>query len=187
MASHYFTWGQQFSIPTKSTYAKLQKGTGCFPRSYEDIKAEWDQTMADIAASRDIAQPFTYNPQGLSSCSIIHEARVLDSIVNHTFTDDYEQTMTGYPRQLLSFNTPPSTERVHPTQKPTELVEYLIRTYSNPGEVVVDACMGSGTTAVAAIRAGRNFIGFELDEQYHAIATSRVADEIDRLLESEAI
>lgn len=85
-----------------------------------------------------------------------------------------------YPKRVLQFNRETG---LHPTQKPVALLEYLIKTYTNPGEVVLDNCMGSGTTAVACIRTGRNYIGFELDEKYHAIAEQRVADEIDALLE----
>lgn len=63
----------------------------------------------------------------------------------------------------------------HPTQKPVELLRYLIRTFTNEGETVLDNCMGSGTTAVAAVLEHRHFIGFELNADYHAIATARVA------------
>ena len=90
---------------------------------------------------------------------------------------------TRYPRSVQFFTTDKAKGSKHPTQKPVALLEYLIKTYTNPGEVVLDNCMGSGTTAVAAIRTGRNFIGFELDEKYHAIALERVAAEIDNLLE----
>ena len=65
----------------------------------------------------------------------------------------------------------------HPTQKPLRLVEDLVCTFSNPGDVVLDTFMGSGTTAAACIRTGRNFIGFELDEKYHAIALQRIVAE----------
>jgi site-specific DNA-methyltransferase (adenine-specific) len=64
----------------------------------------------------------------------------------------------------------------HPTQKPVELFEYLIKTYTNSGELVLDNCMGSGTCAVASINTGRNFIGFELDKKYYDIACKRIAD-----------
>ena len=87
-----------------------------------------------------------------------------------------------YPKQLQEFSVV-GRGTVHPTQKPVELCEYLIMTYTNPGEIVLDNCMGSGTTAVACVRTGRNYIGFELDPKYHAIAQQRVADEIDALLE----
>jgi site-specific DNA-methyltransferase (adenine-specific) len=77
--------------------------------------------------------------------------------------------------------------KVHPTQKPVEIITKMIEDNSEPGAVVLDTFMGSGTTAVAAIRTGRNYIGFEQDERYHAISMGRIADEIDRLLESEAM
>ena len=67
------------------------------------------------------------------------------------------------------------TERFHNSQKPVELIEYLIKTYTNEGETVLDATIGSGTTAVAAINTGRNFIGFELDENYFDVANERIA------------
>ena len=63
---------------------------------------------------------------------------------------------------------------IHPTQKPVELLEYLIRTYTNEGETVLDNCMGSGTTAVACINTNRNYIGFELSEEYCEIAEKRI-------------
>lgn len=68
-------------------------------------------------------------------------------------------------------------EKVHPTQKPVEILMKMIEDSSEPGGVVLDTFMGSGSTAVACIRTGRNFIGFELDERYHAIAMQRIAAE----------
>lgn len=84
------------------------------------------------------------------------------------------QKFTNYPRTVLTFGV---EEGLHPTQKPVALCEYLIRTYTNEGDVVLDNCMGSGTTAVACLRTGRNFIGFELDEGYHAISLQRIEKE----------
>ena len=66
--------------------------------------------------------------------------------------------------------------RIHPTQKPIALFEYLIKTYSNEGETVLDNCMGSGTTAIAAINTNRNYIGFELDEEYCELANDRIKE-----------
>lgn len=63
---------------------------------------------------------------------------------------------------------------LHPTQKPVALCEYLIRTYTNEGEIVLDNCMGSGSTCVAAINTGRKYIGFELDEKYFEVAKRRI-------------
>ena len=62
----------------------------------------------------------------------------------------------------------------HPTQKPVDLLEYLIRTYTNEGETVLDFTMGSGSTGVACVNTGRNFIGIELDEQYFRVAQERI-------------
>ena len=68
-----------------------------------------------------------------------------------------------------------SLNRIHPTQKPVALIEYLIKTYTNEGDIVLDNCMGSGTTGVACINLNRNFIGIELDEKYFEIAKQRIA------------
>ena len=76
-----------------------------------------------------------------------------------------------YPKTLLTFKT----ERgYHPTQKPVALLEYLIKTYTNVGETVLDNCMGSGSTGVACLNTNRNFIGIELDEGYFNIAKERL-------------
>ena len=82
------------------------------------------------------------------------------------------------PSDVLSFNVVPNRNgKLHPTQKPVELIEWLIRTYSNEGDTILDNCMGSGTTAIAAIRTGRNFIGFETDEEYYKICLERIEKE----------
>lgn len=79
-----------------------------------------------------------------------------------------------YPKTYLKFDKVERT--LHPTQKPAALFEYLIRTYTNEGDSVLDNCMGSGTTAIACINTGRNFIGFELDKNYFEIAEKRIAE-----------
>ena len=78
----------------------------------------------------------------------------------------------NYPRQTLSYSA--DSMRVHPTQKPVALMEYLIRTYTSEGETVLDNCMGSGTTGVACANTGRNFIGIEKDDKYFEIAKNRI-------------
>lgn len=84
-----------------------------------------------------------------------------------------------YPDSVLEFQQKwRRQDQVHPTQKPVELIEWLIKTYSNEGDTILDNCMGSGTTAIAAIRTGRNFIGFETDEDYYNIILKRIEDEI---------
>lgn len=81
-----------------------------------------------------------------------------------------------YPKTVLPFTVLSPTDVVHPTQKPVALAEYFIRTYTNPGDVVLDNCMGSGTTGVACVASNRKFIGIERDEKYFAIAQSRIEE-----------
>ena len=73
---------------------------------------------------------------------------------------------------------PIERKTVHPTQKPVALLEYLIKTYTNEGETVLDNCMGSGSTGVACVNTNRNFIGIELDEKYYDISCKRIKEAI---------
>ncbi len=84
---------------------------------------------------------------------------------------DLNTTHTGYPKTILTFGREIG---LHPTQKPVALFEYLIKTYTNEGDLVLDNCMGSGTTGVACKNLNRNFIGIELDETYFNIAKQRI-------------
>ena len=83
------------------------------------------------------------------------------------------------PSDVLEFNVVPNRNgKLHPTQKPVELLEYLINTYSNEGDTILDNCMGSGTTAIACIKEKRNFIGFELNKEYYDKACNRIKMEL---------
>lgn len=86
--------------------------------------------------------------------------------------DSYIQEFTGYPDSLLQIDV--ERDGLHPTQKPVALMEYLIHTYSLPGETILDNTMGSGTTGVACMNTGRRFIGIERDEKYFEIASRRI-------------
>lgn len=92
---------------------------------------------------------------------------------------EYIQQFTNYPTQFIEFKR--DKQKIHPTQKPVELLEYLIKTYTNDGETVLDNCMGSGSTGVACIHTNRNFIGMELDENYFNIAKERIESEINNI------
>lgn len=83
-----------------------------------------------------------------------------------------------YPRDVLKFKWDTQTTALHPTQKPVALMEYFIKTYTEPGETVLDNCMGSGSTGVACVRTGREFIGIELEKQYYDIAFERIHNEL---------
>ena len=91
------------------------------------------------------------------------------NINNTTLTN----TGTRYPKSVISFSNGESG-KMHPTQKPVAMLEYLIRTYSNDGDIVLDNCMGSGSTGVACVNTNRNFIGIELDADYFKIAERRI-------------
>lgn len=80
---------------------------------------------------------------------------------------------TNYPRQILDFANS-NKDLLHPTQKPVDLLEWLIKTYTNENELVLDNCMGSGSTGVACLNTNRNFIGIELDKNYFDIAKDRI-------------
>ena len=85
-----------------------------------------------------------------------------------------------YPKSIIEFSNAGRTgkaKKMHPTQKPVELLEYLIKTYTKEGEVVLDNCMGSGSTGVACKHINRKFIGIELDEKYFEIAKKRIEEE----------
>lgn len=81
-----------------------------------------------------------------------------------------------YPKSIITLSNADKTNVLHPTQKPVDLMAYLIRTYTNPGETVLDFTMGSGSTGVAAIQEGRRFIGIEKDAGYFEIAQKRIGE-----------
>jgi len=119
----------------------------------------------------------TYNP--IKTNGHVRKTAVRKSVDNcpiygkQRFHEGYDST-DRYPRSVLVFASDKQTISLHPTQKPVALCEYLIRTYTKDGAVVLDNCMGSGTTGVACRNTGRKFIGIEKDKKYFQIATERL-------------
>lgn len=117
-----------------------------------------------------------YNPQNLikeRKIKKIKNNKDKESIVNQQRKDIIiESKFTNYPTQVLNFNSEKNT--LHPTQKPVDLLEYLIKTYSNENDIVLDFTMGSGSTGIACLNTNRSFIGCELDENYFNIAKDRI-------------
>lgn len=115
----------------------------------------------------------TYNPQGLK---LLKKPKINKVDGNCTVYGRKKnpslQKYTGYPRHLLEFQK--DEAQLHPTQKPVALLEYLIKTYTNQGEIVLDNCMGSGSTGVACMNTRRKFIGIEREEKYFNIAAQRM-------------
>lgn len=122
----------------------------------------------------------TYNPQMVGDdVRKVRRSGDASKTTNYgKFIEISESEYHGrYPKSTIFFDR--DNTRVHPTQKPVDLFAYLIRTYTNECEVVLDNCMGSGTTAIAAVRNNRKFIGFELEREYVEIANKRLDNELE--------
>ena len=115
----------------------------------------------------------TYNPQGVIKIEKRNKRSSCGAAWSELKSNDYIQNFSNYPCNLIC---EPSIKGLHPTQKPVALMEYLIKTYTNEGDTVLDFTMGSGSTGVACLNTGRNFIGIELDPDYFEIATKRIEE-----------
>lgn len=127
----------------------------------------------------------TYNPQGTKSCNKKMKGKTGNTShrKGRKTQKDYVQTTTNYPRSILKFNNEGKVK--HPTQKPLLLIEYLIKTFSNESDTVLDNCMGSGTTAIACIKTNRKYIGFEKEEKYFKVCGQRINDLINETTKVE--
>lgn len=118
-----------------------------------------------------------YNPQKTNGHveKISYRSAKLQTEVYGEMKKDYWYKSTErYPQSIQTFSTDTQNLSLHPTQKPTALCEYMIKTYSDVGDLILDNCMGSGTTGVACKKLDRNFIGIELEEKYFDIAKKRI-------------
>lgn len=166
----------QFALCTKQTYQELQelykvhqmKGF----REFEDLSKE----QAEFKKSRKCER--IYNPQMVKGEMRKRRPIGSDIAISSSWKPkehfEFEEAYSDlrYPKAIISF--PKDKEKLHPTQKPVSMFEYMIKTYTNEGDTVLDNCMGSGTTAIACLNTKRNFIGFELSKEYFDIATKRV-------------
>lgn len=122
----------------------------------------------------------TYNPQKIIGAKSHSKGSKVEDVggnnYNAVLTQDNSDKHGNlkFPKSILTFEKDHPSISVHPTQKPVALMEYLIKTYTNEDEVVLDNCMGSGTTGVACKNLGRSFIGIEMDEGYFNIARERI-------------
>lgn len=121
-----------------------------------------------------------YNPQMTKHVGPLRANKVKNGVIGglsdagKSKVNAYKDNGLRYPTQLLKFKRDILTSNLHATQKPVALCEYLIKTYSNEGDTVLDNCMGSGTTGVACKNTNRYFIGIEKDEKYFEIAKARL-------------
>lgn len=133
----------------------------------------------------------TYNPQKTTG----HKRKVskAEHKKNCIMTTNYREhglttydSTERYPVSVLKFATDKQKEALHPTQKPVKLLEWLINTYTNESEIILDNCIGSGSTIIATINTNRKYIGFEIESEYFNIAKNRVNNHIlDKNLQSE--
>lgn len=118
-----------------------------------------------------------YNPQKVEGSP--NHGRKKSAPTSNNNYGDFKYTPTDesglkYPTSIICFSKPHSSVALHPTEKPVELIEWLIKTYSNKADTILDFCMGCGSTGVAALNLGRNFIGIEKNSQYYEIAKERI-------------
>lgn len=156
--------------------------------NYDDFRYQWvwekpkasgflNARRRPLTAHEDVAvfgSIEVYNPQGLQPVAVNNARKNKSGNGNFGKVSDkpYTQTEGNFPRSVIEFQH--EVKPVHPTQKPVALMEYLIRTYTNPGDTVLDNCMGSGTTGVACANTGREFIGIEQSWEYFKIAADRI-------------
>ena len=152
----------------------------------------WDKVLTNgflnanrmpLRSHEDIAifynKPPTYNPQKVLGKKNHTKGKVKQNKNNnygkHNFVDNSDELGNmKHPKSILTFTRPHSSVMKHPTEKPVEVCEWLIKSYTNEGDVVLDNCMGSGTTGVACENTNRKFIGMELNKEYFEQAVNRI-------------
>lgn len=167
---------------------KKRKVTGFLHANARPMKETEDilvfSPMGASGGSVKVNKNMTYNPQGLIEKKVkkknnakrlgkfLHQPEHMGEGNKLLHETEYEQKWTNYPSEIIEFGL--DRDVIHPTQKPVALMEYLIKTYSNEGEIVLDNCMGSGTTGVACKKTNRKFIGIEKEAEYFTQAKERI-------------
>ena len=169
---------------------KKKKTTGFLHANARPMKETEDilvfSSLGASGASVKANKNMKYNPQGLIEKNVkkknkasrlgkfLHQPEHMGKGNKLLHETDYEQKYTNYPSEIIEFGLDKNT--IHPTQKPLALMEYLVRTYTEESDLVLDNCMGSGTTGVACMNTNRNFIGIEKDKFYFDEASKRMTD-----------
>lgn len=168
---------------------KKNKTTQFLLANYRPMKCTEDICVfskGGAAAASKATGNMTYNPQGLIPTNIkkknskerigkmLNQEHHLGKNNKLISNSEYTQNFTNYPNELIEFDI--EFDTVHETQKPVKLIEYLIKTYSNEGETVLDNTMGSGTTGVGCVNTNRKFIGIEKDEKYFKLSKYRITN-----------
>lgn len=153
--------------------------------NYQPLNNEEDIVVFSKAYAREIKDKIKmiYNPQYTEgkAYKLPKESKTTDLFNDNHKNGVYKHyerdTSKRYPFVTINFNM--DKPKIHPTQKPVALIEYMIKTYTKEGDLVLDNCMGSGTTAIGCINTNRNYIGFEKDDTYFEIARNRIQETTD--------
>lgn len=167
---------------------KKDTATGHLNANYKPMQITEDINIFSFGKVGSLSKnPIIYYPQGITEVNIKkrnnpnsnwRKNKGYESMNNKLNSNEpFVQKYTGYPNNILEFAR--DKHAVHPTQKPVSLIEYLIKTYTNEGDIILDNCMGSGTTGVASLMNNRKFIGIELREDYFKIAEDRILQSLE--------
>lgn len=190
-------WGQYRRVTKDNAaivlfaQAPFDKVLGCSNLPWLRYELIWEKTSATghlnakkmpLKAHENILVFYnklpTYNPQktsGHARKSAVKRGDITSVYGEQKFSELPYDSTERYPRSVLTFPNDRQRSAWHPTQKPLALIEWLIATYTNPGDTVLDNCMGSGTAGEACRNLGRNFVGIELEDAYYKIASKRAA------------
>lgn len=169
--NYKYDWIWKKNTSTGFTHAKNMP-----LRDYENILVFSKAPVGHKNLLGDRRMP--YNPQGLQECNKLCNNKLAGRLFSirgyHTESKygTYTQYNTNYPKMVIEYDN--NDKQYHPTQKPVDLLEYLIRTYTDEGNIVLDSCMGSGSTGVACLKSGRDFIGIEKEQKFYDIANERM-------------
>lgn len=163
---------------------KKSKASNFMNAKLQPLKVQEDICVfSKGGASNGSKIPMNYFPQGLIEVNKkCKNGKNVGGEVNKnkgrslSVGNEYIQKYTNYPTNILEFEH--DKEKLHPTQKPVLLLEYLIKTYTQEGDIVLDNCIGSGSTAVACVNTKRNYIGFELNDEYYRLAENRIKEHL---------
>lgn len=175
-AAYVFTASQPFTTALISSNLKMFKYEWIWekPQGVNFLLAKKQPLKAHENIILFCAETATYNPKMKKGLPYItgkgDQAGVYGEV-----SRIQKENEGRYPKTTLKFNTEVGD---HPTQKPVKLFQYLIETYTDPGEIVLDNCIGSGTTAIAAIKSNRRYVGIELNQKYVDIARKRIENEL---------
>jgi site-specific DNA-methyltransferase (adenine-specific) len=172
-AQQPFTWKLCASNPDNFRYELIwEKPNGTNPFQAKTMPMKKHENILVFYREQPV-----YNPQMVEGepykWNSVRTGGEAGGMSAKNINDPIDNKGTRYPSSVLRMK---QERGLHPTQKPVELMEYLIRTYSNEGDTVLDCTMGSGTTGVAAVKSGRNFVGIELDNGYFKNASSRILE-----------